>query len=135
MWVSLQAVNGDIKSTAAETQRQFEEAVRYFDYDRQRARYMDIAGSDRDVLIGISKKNFKVFKVPIARNSNLYNTGRKSTVSWLSNGITCLAIFKMEYVLLEDAVSVFQVIYDRKGAKVTVIAIHGDVAIVENKRE
>ena len=66
---------GDIKSTTATTQEQFEAAIRYFDYDRQRAWYMDIANSDKDVLIGISKKNFKIFKVFINRESELYKTG------------------------------------------------------------
>jgi hypothetical protein len=31
---------------------------------------MDIAGSDQDVLIGVSKVNYKVFKVPIRRETN-----------------------------------------------------------------
>ncbi len=66
---------GDIKSTAATTQAQFEAAARYFDYDRQRAWYMDIAGSNEDVLIGISKKNFKVFKIFINRASSWYREG------------------------------------------------------------
>ncbi len=67
---------GDIKSTAATTQKGFEDAVRYFDYDRQRAWYMDIAGSKQDVLIAISKVNFKVFKVCINRESELYKEGK-----------------------------------------------------------
>lgn len=66
---------GDLKSTTATTQKQFEEAVRYFDYDRQRAWYMDIAGSNQDVLIGVSKENFRVFKVPIRRDDDLYKSG------------------------------------------------------------
>ena len=68
---------GDIKSTAAETQLQFEAACKYFNYDRQRAFYMDIEGSERDVLIGISKKNHKVFKIFINRDSNFYKTGKE----------------------------------------------------------
>lgn len=67
---------GDIKSTAATTQKEFEAACKYFDYDRQRAWYMDIAGAQRDVLIGISKKNFKVFKIAINRDSEFYKDGR-----------------------------------------------------------
>jgi len=67
---------GDIKSTAATTQKGFEDAVRYFDYDRQRAWYMDIAGSKQDILIAISKVNFKVFKVYITRDSSLYKDGK-----------------------------------------------------------
>lgn len=67
---------GDIKSTAATSQKEFEAACKYFDYDRQRAYYMDIAGSQRDVLIGISKKNFKVFRIAINRDSEFYKDGR-----------------------------------------------------------
>lgn len=67
---------GDIKSTAATTQKQFEDAVRYFDYDRQRAWYMDIAGSKQDILIAISKENYRVFKVYINRESALYKEGK-----------------------------------------------------------
>ena len=67
---------GDIKSTAATTQKQFEEAARYFDYDRQRAWYMDIAGSKQDILIAISKVNYKIFKVYINRESGWYKDGK-----------------------------------------------------------
>jgi hypothetical protein len=68
---------GDIKSTAATTQSQFEDAAKFFDYDRQRAWYMDIAEADKDVLIGISKVNFKVFKLFINRDSAFYRSGRE----------------------------------------------------------
>lgn len=67
---------GDIKSTTARTQSEFETAVEYFDYDRQRAWYMDIAGVDKDILIGISKKNFKVFKIFITHESEFYKKGK-----------------------------------------------------------
>ena len=75
LWRSDWGWGGDIKSTAATTQSQFMAAVAHFDYDRQRAWYMDIAGSNRDVLIGISKVNFKVFKIMINRQSELYRQG------------------------------------------------------------
>lgn len=68
---------GDIKSTTATTQAQFVEACKYFEYDRQRAWYMDIEKSDKDVLIGISKKNFKIFKVFIDRNHGFYKSGKE----------------------------------------------------------
>ena len=77
LWMQKLGWGGDLKSTTATTQKQFEEAVRYFDYDRQRAWYMDIAGSNQDVLIGVSKVNFKVFKVPIRRDDELYKSGFK----------------------------------------------------------
>ncbi|PZX18075.1 PDDEXK-like uncharacterized protein DUF3799 [Breznakibacter xylanolyticus] len=68
---------GDIKSTTATTHKQFVDAIYHFDYDRQRAWYMDMAGSNQDVLIGISKVNFKVFKVPIKRGDELYRSGKE----------------------------------------------------------
>jgi hypothetical protein len=77
LWFSRTLWGADIKSTACTTQKQFEEACRYFDYDRQRAWYMDIAGSDQDMLIGISKINFKIFKVPIKRGDDFFESGRQ----------------------------------------------------------
>ena len=75
LWRSDLGWGGDIKSTTATTQEQFEAAARHFDYDRQRAWYMDIAGSERDALIGISKTNSKVFKIFINRSSEWYRAG------------------------------------------------------------
>lgn len=75
LWSDSLGWGADIKSTTATSQSQFEAAVKHFDYDRQRAWYMDIANSDRDVLIGISKVNFKVFKVKIQRDSDLFRRG------------------------------------------------------------
>ncbi|MDR0712757.1 MAG: PD-(D/E)XK nuclease-like domain-containing protein [Bacteroidales bacterium] len=67
---------GDIKSTTAQTQKEFEAAALYFDYDRQRAFYMDLQGAERDVLIGISKVNHRVFKIFINRESEFYKRGQ-----------------------------------------------------------
>ena len=75
LWSDELKWGGDIKSTTATTQKQFEDAVRYFDYDRQRAEYMLISGAKRDMLIGISKINFKVFKIPITINSPTFIYG------------------------------------------------------------
>lgn len=75
LWRPSSNWGGDIKSTTATTQKQFEAAIEHFDYDRQRAWYMDIAKSKKDILIGISKKNFQVFKVPITRGDARYNRG------------------------------------------------------------
>lgn len=74
-WMKVWGWGADLKSTVAETQSQFEDACRFFDYDRQRAFYMNIADSPRDMLIGISKKNFKVFKLPITRDCSFYKDG------------------------------------------------------------
>lgn len=69
-------MGGDIKSTAAETQSQFEAACEHFGYYRSRSWYMDIEGTDKDMLIGISKKNQKVFKIAINRGDKLYLHGK-----------------------------------------------------------
>ena len=75
IWLDQFGWGGDIKSTTATTQKQFIDAIYHFDYDRQRAFYMFIAGSKQDILIGISKKNFKVFKVPIKRSDEMFLSG------------------------------------------------------------
>lgn len=77
LWMSPVNWGGDIKSTTATSQKQFEEAARFFDYDRQRAFYCDIAGSNQDILIAISKENFKVFKIPIRRGDDFFNEGQR----------------------------------------------------------
>lgn len=68
---------GDLKTTNATSQKQFDEAVGFFDWDRSRAWYMDIAGSSRDFIYAISKKNFKVFKQFILRDDDTYRRGRE----------------------------------------------------------
>lgn len=70
-------LSGDIKSTACTTQKQVEEAVRYFRYDRSRAWYMDLENRNNDILIFISKVNFKIFKVPIKRGDSIYKDGKE----------------------------------------------------------
>ncbi|MBK7885519.1 MAG: PD-(D/E)XK nuclease-like domain-containing protein [Chitinophagaceae bacterium] len=69
-------LSGDIKSTACTTQKQVEEVVRHFAYDRSRAWYMDLENRSNDILIFISKVNFKVFKVPVKRDSSIYRDGK-----------------------------------------------------------
>lgn len=76
-WDFFGPISGDIKTTYATTQKQFEAACTYLDYYRSRAWYMDIDNTDKDLIIGISKKNYKIFYVPIKRNDNNYNTGKQ----------------------------------------------------------
>lgn len=73
----LGSFGGDLKTTFASSQQQFEEAVDFFDWDRSRAWYMDIAGSNRDFIYAISKKNCKIFKKFINRGDEVYNRGRE----------------------------------------------------------
>ena len=68
---------GDLKTTFASTQKEFDEAVDFFDWDRSRAWYMDIARSDRDFIYGISKNNGCVFKKFINRDDAIYKRGRE----------------------------------------------------------
>jgi len=79
LWMPVAKFGGDIKSTVATSQKQFEDAAHFFDYDRQRYFYMRIAGSRKDVLIGISKVNFKVFKIPIEYGDDFWKSGREKT--------------------------------------------------------
>lgn len=68
---------GDLKTTFASSQKEFDEAVDFFDWDRSRAWYMDIAHSDRDFIYGISKKNGCIFKKFINRGDAIYQRGRE----------------------------------------------------------
>lgn len=77
-WLSAYNFGGDLKTTFAESQAQFDEAIDFFDWDRSRAWYMDIAGSNRDFIYAISKKNCKFFKHFITdRNHPTYIKGKE----------------------------------------------------------
>lgn len=75
-WIPSAHFGGDLKTTFASTQKEFEEAVDFFDWDRSRAWYMDVAHSDRDFIYAISKKNGCVFKKFIERGDENYCRGR-----------------------------------------------------------
>ncbi len=84
-------VSGDIKSTTAKTEKEFIDACYRFDYWRSRAFYMDIARTDLDVIIGISKQNFKIFKLVIKRGDKYHTEGFKqynelAFHDWVLNG-------------------------------------------------
>lgn len=72
---------GDLKSTAAKTQKEFEKMVAAFHYDRQAAVYLDLPEDDRPdmfMLLGVSKcPPHPVFKVAIKRGEALYLSGRQ----------------------------------------------------------
>ena len=76
-WLDAAHFGGDLKTTFALSQQQFEEALDFFDWDRSRAWYMDIAHSERDFIYAISKKNCKVFKKFITRGDEIYTRGRE----------------------------------------------------------
>lgn len=66
----------DLKSTACTTLKQFEESIYHFDYTRQAAYYMDIENKSNFMFIGISKINYKIFKVPVKRGGQIYKEGK-----------------------------------------------------------
>jgi hypothetical protein len=65
----------DIKTTTAINQRQFEDACVHFKYLRSRVVYMLLENTQVDMLIGISKVNCKIFKIPIRRGDKLWKAG------------------------------------------------------------
>lgn len=68
---------GDLKTTSASSQEEFEESIDFFDWDRSRAWYMDIERTDKDFIYAISKKNNLVFKKFIYRGDEIYKKGRE----------------------------------------------------------
>lgn len=76
-WLRPCHFGGDLKTTFAASQSEFDEAVDFFDWDRSRAWYMDIARSNRDFIYAISKKNCKIFKKFIERGDEIYTRGRE----------------------------------------------------------
>lgn len=77
LWSSVAGWGGDVKSTTATTQQQFEQAIDMFDYDRARVFYAKGPMVDRDVIIGISKKNFKVFKIFMRKGDPMWTKGEE----------------------------------------------------------
>lgn len=84
----------DYKTTACTSQKQFNAAIDFFHWDRQAAFYMDLAGIDRHWIIGISKKNGKVFKFAIQRGDEVYNRGRSKYAFWAYRWLILLENFK-----------------------------------------
>lgn len=68
-------MGADIKTTTATTLKQFEEACEHFHYWRSRVIYMKLENTSQDMLIGISKVNLKVFKIPIKRGDRYWEKG------------------------------------------------------------
>lgn len=77
---------GDLKSTDANSDQAFRDAIKFFQYNKQGAWYMDITRTDRFIIIGVSKRNFKTFVVQIRRGDKMYESGKKlyqqQAVSW-----------------------------------------------------
>lgn len=76
LWNPITGWGVDIKTTTAKTLTGFYEQIDYLDYDRARYWYMDVSGAKRDMIIGISKVNFKVFKIFIEHGDQMWQRGR-----------------------------------------------------------
>ncbi|CAB4218487.1 Putative exodeoxyribonuclease 8, PDDEXK-like domain containing protein [uncultured Caudovirales phage] len=82
-------IGGEIKTTVATSQEQFEKLIEHFDYDRAGSWYIDIAEITRYIIIGISKKPpHKIFKVFVKPGDPLYLQGKekyqKLSFKWFS---------------------------------------------------
>lgn len=90
-WLRRFSFGGDLKTTAASTQQEFDEAIDFFDWDRSRAWYMDIAGSHCDFIYAITKHNCRVFTTRIRRDDPVYLRGRDKYLE-LAFQYWCLAL-------------------------------------------
>lgn len=74
---------GDLKTTTATSQDQFENAVDFFDWDRSRAWYMDLTHSlnplfgNQDFIYAVSKTSNRVFFKKIIRGDETYLRGKE----------------------------------------------------------
>jgi hypothetical protein len=76
-WISLTNWGWDLKSTTATSQAQFEAAISQFDYDRARVFYAAGPGAMQDCIIGVSKVNYKVFKIFMKHDDALWREGQR----------------------------------------------------------
>lgn len=78
VWNPKLGFGGDIKTTDAKNQAQFEAAASFFGYDLQAAWYMDVTKSNRFVIMGVSKHHpHPVFIISIKRDSEQYLAGKE----------------------------------------------------------
>lgn len=63
----------DLKTTSATSQSQFECTCEMFGYFRQMLLYMNLTGAKKSLIIGVSKKNHKVFKVHFDESHKMYD--------------------------------------------------------------
>lgn len=82
----LGSFGGDLKTTTATSQDQFETAVDFFDWDRSRAWYMDLTHSinplfgNQDFIYAVSKTTNKVFFKKIIRDDETYLRGKEKYI-------------------------------------------------------
>jgi hypothetical protein len=77
---------GDLKRTSARNEAEFMKHIDFFEYDRARAWYMDVASLhgprvDQDFIVGVNESG-KIFKVFINRGDEMYQRGRERYTYW-----------------------------------------------------
>ena len=72
-------ISGDLKGLSITNELAFHTAIDHFNYDRQAAFYMDVAGCiDSHTIIGISKSSpHKIFKKTVNKGDYNYLRGRE----------------------------------------------------------
>lgn len=86
-------IGTEFKTTSCTTEKSFIESIEHFDYDRAAAWYMDLARIDRMWIIGISKKNGKIFKFAIVRGDETYMRGLRKYSLWAYRWVTYCTSF------------------------------------------
>jgi hypothetical protein len=84
----------DFKTTACTTQKQFEESIDFFDWDKQASYYMDISKNNYHWIVGISKKNDKIFKYAIERGDAMHKRGADKYSVWAYRWVTLIEPFQ-----------------------------------------
>ncbi len=87
-WLSSFNFGGDLKTTFAESQTQFDEAIDFFDWDRSRAWYMDIAGSKQDFNLLLSARRIVESSSILSPTGNTLHTSeeKRNTRTLLLSG-------------------------------------------------
>lgn len=67
----------DLKSTVATSQKQFEAACEQFCYWRQMALYGMLGGYGKAIIVGVSKRNYKIFILTMAEGDSRWESGKK----------------------------------------------------------
>lgn len=68
----------DLKTTVCKTQKQFNDCVRMFGYDRQMVLYCKLTGAKKAIIFGVGKESpYPVFTVMIKEGDKMWKQGEK----------------------------------------------------------
>ncbi|WP_346236713.1 PD-(D/E)XK nuclease-like domain-containing protein [Niabella insulamsoli] len=78
----------EFKGLSSTNEKAFRESITHFDYDMGAAFYIDTTGIDRELIVGVSKKNpEKLFRFMIERGDTFYISGRKKYIKAICDGL------------------------------------------------